>query len=322
MKKILFITNMYPSKKHQFDGIFIKEQIENLIKSYQFKHEIFLIESVHKSKLEYFKSIFRIQRYINKYKPDIIHVHYGLAGFFLLFIKPRLKIFLTLHGSDFNNRGSNYFQVWLSRRIISKVDTVFVQNSVMQSQALKYNKRIEILTCGVDTEFFKPESTIKKEREEKIILFPSSPLRKVKNYSLFLQVIKELKEQYHYKIISKNFENVSRIQVKEMLNESDCLLMTSITEGSPQVIKESLSCGLPVVSVPVGDVFEIIKEVPNCYISSSHNAKELAFLIDKTLKNENKGIREAFLLKKQFRNSSITKRLANFYGIENKIIEI
>src|SRR5690606_10994986 len=105
-------------------------------------------------------------------------------------------------------------------------------------------------------------------------------------------------------------------EVKEIMNSSDCLLMTSITEGSPQVIKESLSCGLPIVSVPVGDVSEMIDNVPNCFISSYHDAKELAKLVDKVLKSNSHGIREAFLLKTQFSNRSISKTIAKFYDLD------
>ncbi len=309
---------MYPSDKHPVHGIFIKEQIEDLTKSHDFIYEIFLIESVHKSKLEYFKSVLNIYRYIDRFKPDIIHIHYGLSGFFLLFFKPKANIFLTLHGSDFNNRGSNYLQVWLSRRIISKVDLVFVQNPTMKKQALKYNQNVEVLTCGVDTDFFNPENIIKNVTEEKLILFPSSPTREVKNYPLFLQVINELEMLNNYKIKIILLENVTRREVKERMIQADCLLMTSKTEGSPQSIKEALSCGISIVSVPVGDVEEMIQDIPNCYISASHNAKELAKLVDKTLKNDNKGIREAFLIKKQFTNTTISKKLANFYNIELK----
>ena len=305
---------MYPTESHPFDGIFVKEQIDDLYESYDFFYDVFLINSVHKTKLEYFKSIYSIHKKLARYSPDIIHIHYGLSGFFLLFFKPKAKIFLTLHGSDFNNRGSNYLQVWLSKRIISRVDTVFVQNSEMRSKALKFNRNIEILTCGVNTDFFKPEIK-RKENGKKMILFPSNPLRDVKNFPLFNEVINELKEQYKHKIIVSTLENVNRAQVKEILNEADCLLLTSKTEGSPQVIKESLSCGLPVVSVPVGDVAEMIEGIPNCYISSTHEAKELAKLVNNSLSKGIEGIRESFLRKKQYSSIAITERLANFYGI-------
>lgn len=46
----------------------------------------------------------------------------------------------------------------------------------------------------------------------------------------------------------------------------DALLMTSITEGSPQVIKEAMACGCPIVSVDVGDVKERIAGIGGCRI--------------------------------------------------------
>ena len=47
----------------------------------------------------------------------------------------------------------------------------------------------------------------------------------------------------------------------------DAFLMTSFTEGSPQVIKEALACGCPIVSVDVGDVRERIERIDGCIIS-------------------------------------------------------
>jgi len=39
-----------------------------------------------------------------------------------------------------------------------------------------------------------------------------------------------------------------------LLNASDCLLMTSDFEGSPNIVREALACNTPIVSVDVGDV--------------------------------------------------------------------
>ena len=39
----------------------------------------------------------------------------------------------------------------------------------------------------------------------------------------------------------------NREQVNLVMNAANCLLMTSYREGSPQVIKEALTCGTPIV---------------------------------------------------------------------------
>ena len=46
-----------------------------------------------------------------------------------------------------------------------------------------------------------------------------------------------------------------------LMNASDCLLVTSDSEGSPTVVQEALACGLPIVSVPVGDIEERLRDV-------------------------------------------------------------
>jgi glycosyltransferase involved in cell wall biosynthesis len=48
----------------------------------------------------------------------------------------------------------------------------------------------------------------------------------------------------------------TREEVRLMLNAADCLLVTSLHEGSPNIVKEAMACNLPVVSVRCGDVFE------------------------------------------------------------------
>jgi glycosyltransferase involved in cell wall biosynthesis len=42
---------------------------------------------------------------------------------------------------------------------------------------------------------------------------------------------------------------------------ADCLLHTSASEGSPNVVKEALACDLPVVATPSGDIAELLADV-------------------------------------------------------------
>ncbi|MDN3686557.1 glycosyltransferase family 4 protein [Cyclobacterium jeungdonense] len=311
--KTLYVTNMYPTKEHPVDGIFIKEQIQDLSEKLPFLAEIVLIDSVYKGKKEYLKSIFSIPKIIQSKAFDLIHIHYGLSGLFLLFFKPQQKVFLTLHGSDIQKRKKNGWQVWLTKRILSKVDQVFVQNEAMKNLVFPYNQKVEVLTCGVDAEFFRPEPQLKSERNSKLVLFPSSPKREVKDFPLFTKVIDRVKKMVPYEIDTACIDQLSRSEVKSLLSKADCLLLTSKTEGSPQVVKEALCCSLPVVAVPVGDVKEIVEGLPNCPVASSHDVEELANLLIKTLNEERGDIRKAFLKKGKYQHQSIAETMAMHY---------
>lgn len=307
---------MYPIRERPFFGIFIKEQIDALKKEFLFEDEIYLINGLYKSKLEYLKSIFVIPYLIMKQKPDVIHIHYGISGLFLLFFKPNVPIFLTLHGCDFQDHGSNKWQVMISKIVAKKVTQVFVQNQEMKDLGLTINSNTEILTCGVDTKFFSPVSSNAIFSKNKVIIFPSNPEREEKNFPLFMEVIKKLDSEVG--VVVKSIDKMDREQIRDLLSSADCLLMTSISEGSPQVVKEALSCGLPVVSVPVGNVKEMVEGVPNCFVSSGFDVDELTFLVAKSLNEKKEGIRDKFLEKRIYDNSEIAARLASYYQISER----
>ena len=80
----------------------------------------------------------------------------------------------------------------------------------------------------------------------------------------------------------------SREEVTLLMCAVDALLMTSFTEGSPQVIKEALACGCPIVSVDVGDVKERIEGVEGCYVAETRHPAELSSLLQNAMGFEGK----------------------------------
>ena len=60
--------------------------------------------------------------------------------------------------------------------------------------------------------------------------------------------------------------NIEQSNLIYYYNAADVLLLTSLSEGSPNVIKEALACNCPVISTDVGDVKDLIKDVHNSYI--------------------------------------------------------
>jgi glycosyltransferase involved in cell wall biosynthesis len=61
--------------------------------------------------------------------------------------------------------------------------------------------------------------------------------------------------------------SVSPSQMPLHYAAADCLLHTSVSEGSPNVIKEALACNLPVVATPSGDVRELLAGVDACAVA-------------------------------------------------------
>lgn len=89
--------------------------------------------------------------------------------------------------------------------------------------------------------------------------------------------------------------------------------MTSHTEGSPQVIKEALACGCPIVSVDVGDVRERIQDVPGCYVSESYEPSQLAYYLEKALNLHNRINGLKIIKEQQLDNTILAKILISLY---------
>ena len=66
----------------------------------------------------------------------------------------------------------------------------------------------------------------------------------------------------------------------------DALIVTSLQEGSPTIVKEALACDLPIVSVVVGDVAERLRGIEGCEIATDDRAATLADALERVLKHE------------------------------------
>ncbi|MEE8571920.1 MAG: glycosyltransferase family 4 protein, partial [Gemmatimonadota bacterium] len=124
-------------------------------------------------------------------------------------------------------------------------------------------RKARVVPNGVDTDLFVPmpvescRSRLGWPQESRIVLFDAGRGRgrATKNIELAQAAISSLRERQpdvELEVIS----DTSRDDVVLMLNAADCLLVTSLHEGSPNIVKEAMACNLPVVSVPCGDVEE------------------------------------------------------------------
>ena len=93
----------------------------------------------------------------------------------------------------------------------------------------------------------------------------------------------------------------------------DAFLMTSKTEGSPQVIKEAMACGCPIVSVDVGDVAERTEGVEGCYVVGSRAPHVLADALEKALLFEGRTNGRERIIEMGLTNEQVAKRIIKIY---------
>ena len=105
----------------------------------------------------------------------------------------------------------------------------------------------------------------------------------------------------------------NRDQVNALMYNCDALLLTSKTEGSPQVIKEAMACGCSIVSVDVGDVAERTSGVNGCYVVNSREPEAIANALKQALLFNGKTNGRERIIEMGLSNEQVAKRLVEIY---------
>jgi len=274
------------------------------------------------------QNILRLRREIIGIKPQLVHAQYGtITAAVASLIKRSLLLVVSFCGDDLLGT-PNPGIIWRIREKVSRVisllaawqaDVIIVKsNNLLQSLPETLKRKAKVLPNGVNMNWFHPihshecRSKLGWATDKKVILFNASENsnQNVKNLPLAQATFNILSHSLN--VTMHVMSNANREEVHLMLNAADCLLVTSLHEGSPNIVKEAMACNLPVVSVSCGDVTDRLKHTKPGKVCP-YDAHALAEAIQEVLCVERRSNGREQLMEQGLTAQNVAESLTRIY---------
>lgn len=280
--RVLAVTNLYPTPKNPGVGTFIEQQVVGL-RRIGVDVEVMHVDRCERGMRSYFTMGAELRSRIGQFHPDVVHAMYGgvLAERVTRIVEDSPTV-VSFCGSDLLGeylsgslrRISSEYGILASHIAARRAIGIVVKSRNLQ-EALPDSvsrSKVWIIPNGINLERFRPLNQVNCRKKlgwdanKFHVLFPTNGGDARKRLDLAQAAVHEangsgLNAEIH------QLRGVPHDEVPIWLNASDVVLLTSLHEGSPNVIKEALACNVPIVSVDVGDVSERVEGIEGCYIA-------------------------------------------------------
>lgn len=264
--------------------IFIRRQIDSLRAAGVMTEEFYLVTRTSPSML--LRERRRFQQAVREFAPDVVHAQYGTVTACFCLLSMRLPMVITFRGSDLNpcrsiSRSRSATGRLLSQLAVLRASGIICVSEPLRSRLWWRRDSAHVIPSGVDSSIFypRPRDQVRAElgwpTNERVILFNAGRDPVTKGLSLArdaTQIAQTLLDGLRLEVLDGTTPPDG---IPAYLNAADCLLVTSLFEGSPNMVKEAIACSLPVVSVDVGDVRQRLEGIsPSAIVTA--NAYEIA----------------------------------------------
>lgn len=279
MLRVFVLTNMWPTEVHPTYGVWIERQMRSLA-----EHDISL--RVHfikgyRTRWTYLRSALRVLCLnLESERYDLLHAQSGYSGSLAL-LQRRLPVLTSFMGScdllgdpgpDRRVPVKSRVETALFRQLARFSDRTITMSTEME-RALpeSVRPRNRVLPHGVDRSVFRPLPQADARRRlgwpsgERVALFVGNTENK--RLDLAMKAV-ELARSEFPALQLRRCADVPPHEVPLWMNAADALIVTSNVEGSPNMVKEAMACNLPIVSVDVGDVRDVVEGTRNCRVTA------------------------------------------------------
>jgi glycosyltransferase involved in cell wall biosynthesis len=271
---------MYPTESNPAYGAFIKSQIDSIASAGVDVDLLFI--NGRTSRWNYARAVRRLREKLRERQYDLVHAHYGLSGM-VACAQRELPVVVSFCGDDLlgtsNGKGGTTLTsraiVWLDQLVARTAQGVIIKSRKMLDglRSTSLREKAVVIPNGVDFELFRPMDRSEARRriglreDRRYILFPSTPVEPVKRIDLAKAAVRLLTNDFPDAELVVLFGEPQEA-VPLYMNACDAMVLTSDSEGSPNVIKEAMACNLPVVSVDAGDAWDVIGGAKHCYFAA------------------------------------------------------
>ncbi len=259
--RVLVVTNITPDPASPSRGVFVRDQVAALRRA---GIEVELL-SFPQGRWNYPRAVPRIRRLLRRERFDLVHAHFGLAGWCAWLAGAR-PLIVTFHGTDVRHPISGR----LSRRLVRRLDLVAGASRALfapegeQPGLPKRPGASAVLPCGADLDRFRPASRAEARRrlgldpKGRYLLFPAATFRPEKRHDRAVEI---------GRLAGAELLTGGAIEAERMpdwVNAANAVLVTSQNEGFGLVAVEALACDVPVLSTPVGVAPALLRGIEGC----------------------------------------------------------
>ena len=258
--RVLVVTNFEPDPSAPQRGRWILDQVDE-IRRRGVEVDVF---SFPPGRGEYIPATRRLRGLLRRQRFDLVHAHYGLAGWCARLAGAR-PLIVTFHGTDVRHWAVGP----LSRRLAWRADLVAAVSRALFAPedgrpGLPHVPGAAVLPCGPELGRFGPLPREEARRRlglepgGRYLLVPANPARPEKRHDRAA----ELATACDAELLTGGAIDPDEMPL--WINAANTVLVTSDYEGFGLACIEALACDVPVLSTPVGAAPYALRGIAGC----------------------------------------------------------
>ena len=316
--RVLMVTLELPREERPGTWAAVARQIDSIRAR---GIDVDIVEVKGPSKVKYVQAVPRLLARVAD--ADVVHAHWGYCGW-IARSQMRRPLVVSFMGSDVLGTADHLGRVTLTSRPVVAANRLLARLAdgvIVKSQEMAdvlRPIRAAVIPNGVDVALFRPierrraKLRLSWDPDARHVLFPGSIANPRKGYALARAAVDRAADELGSNLQLVPLSGISPDDVPLHMNGCDALLMTSHWEGSPNAVKEAMACDLPIVSVQVGDVGDLLSGVRECEIQP-RDPRALGGALARVLTDALPSNGRAVLEEKRLDLASAAERIVDVY---------